>query len=224
MPNTDDTGFEIPRDWTFRNTAVATGFDRHVREQLPWYDLASGGVAHLIRHYLPEGGLIYDVGASTGNIGRLITDVIEVRDARLIGIEQSEEMVRQYHGPGEIVQADALEYDFEDCDVVVCFLVLMFMPVWRRSAFLDRVSNRVRRGGAVIVFDKLLAGRGYAGTALARLTLAGKVAAGVPAEEIVAKELSLAGVQRPISDNLFERDPWIKWFQFGEFAGWLLEK
>ena len=29
---------DIPREWTFENTKVASGFDRHVREQLPWYD------------------------------------------------------------------------------------------------------------------------------------------------------------------------------------------
>jgi tRNA (cmo5U34)-methyltransferase len=55
------------------------------------------------------------------------------------------------------------------------------------------------------------------------LTLAGKVAAGVPAEEIVAKELSLGGVQRPLDPR--ELGPgFIEWFRFGDFAGWLAER
>ena len=53
---------EIPRDWTFQNKEVADKFDYHVREQLPWYEIATGLVAHIVRHYLPENGLMYDIG------------------------------------------------------------------------------------------------------------------------------------------------------------------
>jgi malate dehydrogenase (oxaloacetate-decarboxylating)(NADP+) len=43
---------KIPTDWTFRNADVAKGFDRHVREQLPWYGIATGAVAHIARHFV----------------------------------------------------------------------------------------------------------------------------------------------------------------------------
>ncbi|RIW04144.1 hypothetical protein D2T81_11665 [Azospirillum brasilense] len=46
--------------------------------------------------------------------------------------------------------------------------------------------------------------------------------AGVDPAEIVAKELSLGGVQRPITADIVGGDA-IEWFRFGEFAGWLLE-
>lgn len=52
-----------------------------------------------------------------------------------------------------------------------------------------------------------------------RLTLAGKLAAGASAENIIAKELSLGGVQRPITPL-----PWRQWFKFGDFVGYLYEK
>ncbi len=214
---------DIPRDWTFRTADVARGFDRHVREQLPWYDMATGGVAHLVRHYLPEEGLMYDLGASTGNIGKAVADCLEVRQARLIGVEQSEAMVRIYDGPGEIVCDDVRTYQLEDCDVVVCFLVLMFLPPRNRVSLLTRIRTALRPGGCCIVFDKTVARGGYLGTALSRLSLVGKVAAKVPAEEIVAKELSLAGVQRPVCPSLFEIE-WVEWFRYGEFAGWIYEK
>ena len=83
---------QIPSDWTFKNLEVANGFDAHVRATLPWYDLATGAVAHVARHYLPQNGLIYDIGASTGNIGRALSDVIESRQARLVAIDDSESM------------------------------------------------------------------------------------------------------------------------------------
>lgn len=212
----------IPANWTFETAEVAKAFDRHVREQLPWYDIATGALAHVARHYIPKDGLVYDIGASTGNVGRALAETLADRGATLRALEPSEEMVRLYQGPGEIICADALEHDFERFDVAVCFLVLMFMPVEKRPGFIADLRRKLRPGGAIIVFDKCLPTKGYSATVLWRLALAGKVAQGVPADEIVAKELSLSGVQRPIDPAILGGDA-CEWFRFGDFAGWLIE-
>lgn len=217
---------QIPSDWTFNRADIAAGFDHHVREQLPWYDLLTGAVAHVVRHYLPEGGLIYDIGASTGNIGKAISSTVEARGASLIAIEKSADMARAYTGPGECVNADAMTYDYQKFDVAICFLVLMFMPPSRRKHWLQSLANNIRPGGALIIADKTADNRGYISTVMHRLTLAGKAAAGVSAQEIVEKELSLSGVQRPIQsshmDNLCPRPAEL--FRFGEFACWVAER
>ena len=87
---------KIPSNWTFETSEVATQFDRHVREQLPFYDLATNAIGHVARHYIPENGLIYDFGAATGNIGRSLKPIIEKRNARLIGKEPSQAMIDIY--------------------------------------------------------------------------------------------------------------------------------
>ena len=120
---------KIPDNWTFKNTGVADGFDAHVREQLPWYDLATDCVTHIVRHYLPESGLVYDIGASTGNIGRAIAPILEDRKATLIAIEESEEMAAKYDAPGTVECMDAYQVAYQPFDVAICFLVLMFLPV-----------------------------------------------------------------------------------------------
>lgn len=220
----------IPENWTFKTAGVAEGFDRHVREQLPWYDMATHGVAHIVRHYLPEGGLMYDVGASTGNIGRACADTLRVRGARLVPVEASPDMAALYEGPGResLICDDACAVTFDPCDVIVAFLVLMFVPLPKRAALVERMCRSVNPGGCVIVFDKVESAGGYPGVVMHRLTLAGKVASGVPAEEIVAKELSLAGVQRPIREAMLAESSmihrWLPWFRFGEFAGWMCER
>jgi tRNA (cmo5U34)-methyltransferase len=73
--------------------------------------------------------------------------------------------------------------------------------------------------------DKIAAPSGYIGTVMRRLTLAGKVAAGATPEDVIAKELSLSGVQRPIESNLIQSvaPSAFQFFAFGEFAGWLIE-
>ena len=219
---------DIPTDWTFSDASVAGGFDSHVREQLPWYDLATGAVAHVVRHYLPENGLIYDIGASTGNLGRTIGDVLESRGAELIAIEASADMAALYRGPGRLVCQDAIGYPFDSFDVAVCFLTMMFMPPAERITWLKDLATRIRPGGCIIVVDKFMRYRSpYIETVMRRLTLAGKVATGTDAGEIVAKELSLQGIQRPMLAQSFERaiSPQPQpIFQFGEFTGYIIEQ
>lgn len=213
----------IPANWTFKSNAVATGFDKHVREQLPWYDLATSAVAHFGRHYIGRNGLVYDIGASTGNIGNALRETLAQRNARLVAIEESAEMAGLYRGPGELVIKDALEYDYDKYDFAVLFRVLMFLPLHQRAAFLHRLYALLKPGGAIVVVDKLPTPGGYVGTALRRLALAYKLETGTSPDDILKKELSLAGYQRPIAPAILPGQPQ-QFFMMGEFAGWVIDK
>jgi tRNA (cmo5U34)-methyltransferase len=220
----DEVGkFDIPTNWTFEDKGVAAGFERHVREQLPWYELATGAVAHVARHYLPEDGVMYDLGASTGNISRALAETIAARHVTLHSIELSHEMAELYSGPQpeRLIIKDIRDVAYQPYDLAVSFLTLMFVPVADRPTLIGTLRKSLRPGGAMVVFDKAEAQGGYAGTVLWRLALAGKVASGVSPEDIIAKELSLGGVQRPLSRDLLE--PCIEFFKFGEFTGYLIE-
>lgn len=213
----------IPSDWSFESVEVATAFDRHVRSQLPWYELATGMVAHIARHYIPKKGTVLDIGCSTGNIGNALAPTLDSRGARLIPIESSAEMSKLYTGPQpeNMLVDDVCQIEIPRFDVAVCFLVLMFLPVEDRRNLLDRLRRNMKPGGALIVFDKFEPPAGYIGTVMWRLALAGKVAQGVEPTDIINKELSLMGTQRPLSP--FETDGMRQVFQFGNFAGWVIE-
>ena len=213
--------FQIPRDWTFKTADVADHFDRHVREQLPWYDLTTGVIAHVARHYIPDGGLVYDIGASTGNVGLAIADTLAKRNAKLVAIDNSPQMERLYRGPGQFQMTDATGFDFHPFDLAVCFLSLMFIPPAKRKGFITSLRERVRPGGAIVIFDKTVPATGYVATVLWRLALAGKVSAGADSRDVIAKELSLSGVQRPLAPH--ELPGAVEIFRFGDFAGWIME-
>tara|TARA_R110000824_G_scaffold398348_1_gene602330 strand:+ start:1709 stop:2353 length:645 start_codon:yes stop_codon:yes gene_type:complete len=212
---------EIPSNWTFKSNEVAAGFDQHVREQLPWYDLMAGAVAHIARHYIPEDGRLLDLGCSTGNMGRLLADTLASRHVDYIPVDNSQEMISAYAGPGLPTLADFAHWPIPEYDVAICFLSLMFVAPRDRPELLDMLRAKMRLGGALIIVDKKEARGGYIGTILARLTLAGKVASDTSADDIVAKELSLIGVQRPIEGRYVADAAQV--FQFGEFAGWVIE-
>lgn len=214
--------FDIPRDWTFKDQGVVDAFDLHVREQLPFYDLVAGAVAHIARHYLPHNGRLYDIGASTGNITSLLADTIRTRNIDAISIDNAPEMATKFRGVGRLEIADAVDYVFDTYDVAVLFLTLMFISPYDRDAFLEHLLHMRRRGACVIIVDKIADHSDYFGTVMRRLTLAGKVAAGTSAQDILDKELSLGGIQRPIRKSTLP-DNAQEFFRWGEFAGWVIE-
>ncbi len=216
------SSLEIPKHWTFRSRAVAKHFEQHVRESLPWYDLATNAVAHLGRHYIPRHGVVYDIGASTGNVGVALKDTLDQRSAKFTAIEESREMAEQYAGPPELVIADAVGFDYQPFDFAVLFLVLMFLPVQTRAAYLRRLQSHTKPGGALVIVDKVQMPGGYVGTAFSRLTLEQKLAVGAKPEDILRKELSLAGYQRPLDPRTLPRSA-RTFFQVGEFVGWIIE-
>lgn len=217
---------EIPADWTFKSRSVAQHFDQHVREQLPWYDMATGLVSHMGRHYLPEMGRMYDLGASTGNITRMLEGEITNRRVEAISVDYSVEMAALWNGIGEFEVGDVRTMKYKPYDFCVCFLLLMFLPPADQKTTLQKLYDALRPGGALLVFDKTDTFNGYLGTVVHRLALAGKVATGCTPDEIIRKELSLAGAQRPLDPNtvgLIELGA-TEVFRFGEFAGWIIEK
>lgn len=219
----DAMGFKDGEDWSFKKDMVAAEFDKHVREQLPWYDIMSGAVAHIARHYIPEDGTVLDLGCSTGNVGNLLETALVARSVKFIPVDNAQSMLDIYQGPGTPILKDFTEpeWTIPEFDVAILFLSMMFTQANRREAFIEKLLASKRKGGCIIVVDKTESYGGYIGTIMARLTLAGKLATGTSEKDIVAKELSLIGVQRPIDINQWPNA--VEVFRFGEFAGWIIE-
>lgn len=159
---------------------------------------------------------MYDVGASTGNITRACADLIESRSIDAVSIEPSKEMCEQWSGKGVLVNDFAENYPVKEYDLAVCFLTLMFIRASERSSFFEMMKNKIKEGGALVVVDKFEGCGGYADTVRRRMTMRQKIASGENAQSIIDKELSLSGVQRPLSSEYAKGE---RFFQIGEFQG-----
>lgn len=200
-------------DWTFDNL----DFDKHVREQLPWYELVTEAVAFMAKQYLPtKDGVLYDIGASTGNITHSMRKTLAERKAKAISIEPNASLVSKFNGYGDIVYSSAEDVQYEKFDVAILFLTMMFIPVHKREGLITTLKQNMRKGGVIIIVDKVTDSSGYFATCIKRMTMYFKQQF-VTTDDIVNKELSLSGVQRPVKRNgkLF--------FKFGEFEGWVIE-
>lgn len=214
--------FNVPQHWTFENEDVALAFNQHVREQLPWYDLSREAIGLIARHYITPKSQVYDIGASTGNISLILKPALEERQAKLMGIEPSKAMCEQYKGYGEVVNISAEEFTYEPFSLAVLHLTLQFIAPPSRKKLLETLQNRVQLGGAIIVVDKFCSGGGYFSMVANRMTLNAKMQAGASPEQILKKELSLGGVQRPLDHKDFL--DWHPYFRFGDFCGYVFEK
>ena len=213
---------KIPKEWTFKDEEVASSFDEHVREQLPWYNIATSITTHIIRNYLPNDGVLVDLGCSTGNITKASAETLKNRNAKIINVDNSPEMEKHFSGFGDFVLSDIEEFEIPNFDVCVMFLSLMFVKPNYREQLIIELMKKTNAGGCIIVIDKMESFSGYSGLVMSRINLHNKIESGCQPDEILQKELSLSGVQRPVKPELMKS--FSKWFQIGEFCGYLFER
>lgn len=214
-PSTD-----APADFDFGEQAKT--FDGHVRSHLPWYELTTDLVKHLVRAYLPEGGRVIDIGASNGNIARALSKVLEERGADMLSIDRQPEMIERFSGPGTALCERVQDVDLPSADVIISHLSLMFLPPADRGPVLAKLQNRLKPGGVLLAFERVIAPSSYIGHAIERAAIAAKLEAGMPPSDIVAKKTALLGVQRPLQYETFAG--WTPIFRYGAFAGFAWER
>ena len=215
------------KSWTFESKEIASTFDSHVREQLPWYDMATDAVAYIVKNYLRDHGDIVDIGSSTGNMIDKLMPLIKERETDIYAIDNSAEMVKvlskkyDNNRSVKISEYDVSEGGIPSADVYIVFLTMMFLPVISRERLLDEMRLKVRNGGVIIIVDKVADHDGYFATVLKRLTMHWKLLQGAKPEDVLTKEMSLAGVQIPLDATLIPDGK--LFFRMGEFAGWVIE-
>ena len=215
------------KDWTFEG--FSSEFDSHVREQLPWYELVTESVAYIARNYLPKDGGVYDLGCSTGNMTKALLPLVEERHGAIHAIDNDVSMIRAFEqniiDPRVISTCTSVEnFTYSQFDVAIVMLTTMFLPVKKQQKFLENLYDQLNEGGAIIIVDKSCEEDGYFSTVMKRLTMYWKLKNGAHAEDIINKELSLSGVQRPLDADLLNIFGAKQFFQLGEFKGWVIEK
>ena len=214
--------------WTFETPEIAAGFDDHVREQLPWYDMVTDAVCYIVRNYLTDDNTVVDVGASTGNMIDKLMPLLLERKAYAVALEKSPTMVEvlkkrfENHHNVSVVCDDVCHGGVNKSQVIVVFLTMMFIPVHERQRVIDRLRANLLKGGVLVVVDKVCDHGGYFATVLKRLGMHWKIQQGASLGDVTTKEMSLAGVQIPFDPAMLGADA-KEFFRMGEFAGWVVE-
>ena len=207
-------------------------FNAHVTAQLPWYDIVLDSIEFLVASYLPEKGILYDIGSGTGNLYKKILHILEKRQANYIGVDSAENMIKVHKELIESSDHQLLHEDIRDLDCIkgfdVCIfnLFLMFLPYSDQEKFLKKVLKSMSPYGVLICVEKQVSGfgDGFFRYAMDRLTMHLKERQGVSKIEILEKELALIGVQRPIRAIRLKKYTIHEWFKIANFSGLAITK
>lgn len=167
MTELTDKVFETEKkvsDFSF-NQEVATVFDDMVSRSVPYYDEMQRMSVELVRDFAVDDSNIYDIGCATGTTMALIDRAIGDTRAKLVGIDNSKEMLKQagekleqlgLHHPYELKCADIHKrMPVENASVVAMLLTLQFARPLYRERIVKQLCDGIRDNGCLLLIEKI---------------------------------------------------------------------
>lgn len=193
--------------WSF-TPEVAEVFEDHVRASVPYYDTIQDLVAQVSDWLVPSGGLVADLGASTGVTARRILNRHPGRGIRFALYDEQPAMLEQARrNLAGLAGEDAISYHatriqepplhHKDADLTVCLLTLQFLPWQERAQTLRLAREHSLESGALIVAEKVRVVDSRWAEIGIDLSHDYKAAHGISDSAIRAKARALRGVLRP---------------------------
>ena len=200
---TDEFG---PGGWQF-TPAVADVFDGHVRASVPHYDVFQDLVAAAADWLVPDGGVVADLGASTGTTVDGIRRRHPTRSFTAHLYDNQPAMLNQakaktVDGPGateyHCTDITAGPYAHSAADLTMALFVLQFLPIPARRDTLSLARRHAAPGGALLIAEKVRAADPVWAEIGIDLSHDWKADHGISPDAIRAKALQLRGVLRPV--------------------------
>jgi len=153
-------------DFNFgRETAVV--FDDMLDRSVPFYGEQQRMIAELAADFATDGGVIYDLGCSTGTSFLAIDSFLPPEvEARFVGIDSSPEMLElaerklqeaKFRHPYALRHADLnLGVETPDASVVLLVLTLQFVRPLNRERIVQRIYEGLQPNGCLILVEKVL--------------------------------------------------------------------
>jgi tRNA (cmo5U34)-methyltransferase len=151
-------------DFAF-NQEVATVFDDMVSRSVPYYEEMQRMTVELVGDFARDGTNIYDIGCSTGTTLALIDRRIPDVTASLIGIDNSEEMLKKASEKlTEVVLTHPYslqcidihkQLPIENASVVTMLLTLQFARPLARERIMQHIANGTNKSGCLLMIEKI---------------------------------------------------------------------
>ncbi|HEY5621165.1 MAG TPA: carboxy-S-adenosyl-L-methionine synthase CmoA [Pontiella sp.] len=147
------------------NEQVADVFSDMIERSVPGYRSIITMIETLTHHYARPGSSLYDLGCSLGAATLSMRRGIAVKDCRIVSVDNSEAMIERCRKimnrdhdstPVEAVCSDIRDVDITDASVVVLNFTLQFIPPTDRLPLLEKICRGMRKGGVLILSEKVL--------------------------------------------------------------------
>jgi len=223
--------------WAF-TPEVADGFDEHVRQSVPYYDLIQEAVTDAAGWVVPDEGEVVDFGASTGETLTRILARYPTRRLHVTAYDTSPAMrvacsrnVSRDQVLTLSMESDIRQQAHSSADLTLALFTLQFLQPWERRDVLTQAHERSKPGAALLVAEKVRVADSRWAEVAHELSWDYKVAMGIQADDVLAKARSLRGVLRPETAGHLEghmldagwRNPtclfrWHQWVLYGAWA------
>jgi len=189
--------------WKFSGEMVKK-FEEHVAKSVPLYNEGHDLILKISDYFVKDDSICYEIGTSTGILSYKLAKRFIDRDAKFIGIDIEEDMIKsakeKYKLKNlEFVCADVLEYDFLPTDFITSYYVVQFIRPSFRQILIDKIYKSLNWGGAFLYFEKVRAPDARFQDIMTGVYNEYKLEQGYTPEEIIQKSRSLKGVLEPFS-------------------------
>ena len=225
-----------PCGWSFDD--VAEDFEAHIQQSVPNYHAGHELICRYADFMLRDDSTVYDLGCSTGTLGRKFLDWNKHRDdLKYIGIDNASSHIavanRDLNSDKRFSahQGDAVNYGFESSTIVISYYTLQFVRPAYRQELINQIYESLEWGGALFLFEKVRGPDARFQDYASQIYQDIKQSSGFSEVEILNKSKSLKGVLEPFSTagnlGLLERAGFedittvYKWVCF---EGWLAIK
>lgn len=152
------------KDFKF-NSQVVSVFDDMVTRSVPFYIETQRMMTELARDIVPEGGVVYDLGCSTGTTFMNLDRVLP-QSVKFVGIDNSQAMLDKCATnlkEAGVTREIELRYgdldkgvDMSDASLVVLCLTLQFVRPLYRERLVKSIHDQMKDNGAVFLVEKVL--------------------------------------------------------------------
>jgi len=144
---------------------VARVFPDMIKRSIPGYSQILGMAGVIAKRYVPEGGRVYDLGASLGATTLSVAQQLDhLEDVDFIALDNSTAMTERCavllkknlpHRTITVLCDDVRSFNYQPCDLILLNFTLQFLPPSDRQVLLARLYRALRPGGALIISEKI---------------------------------------------------------------------
>ena len=224
-----DNLFEEPVQRFSFNKDVAEVFDDMLNRSVPFYSNILKQIAQVSSWVIKknENKRVYDLGCSTGALVPFLKQ--ELSSIQYTGIDASMEMIeiakqKQTEGIDFFVKDIMTIESFDQPAIIICNLVLQFIPIMDRLKLLHLFYEQLPTNGALIIVEKIRHNNDDIQSFYTNSFHQFKLSNGYSMNEILNKQQSLNGVLLPETNEFYINnlqnigfnitEPFFKWYNF----------
>lgn len=201
--------------WVF-DSAVCDCFDDMLARSIPNYTTMRELTFEVGKRFITPEGRILDIGCSNGKslerfarYAEMLNNVqTDTHDIRIYGVDVSEPFVQEARkrfeksGCVRVENRDIVnDFPSGQYDLIISSLTIQFTPIEHRQKLFRNIYKSLKRGGALILIEKLLCSSYDMDDLFTELYYDTKHRNGYTQEQIQTKRKSLEGVLVPVTEE-----------------------